>query len=84
MTVRSTFCRTVIELRDCRQPIYSLELYADLIDRVQVARDAATAELSAPLVQTFTAVRDEGVSCARPCSFDPTLLAMIYAVEDDA
>jgi hypothetical protein len=84
VTIQATTCRTIVELRGCRQPVYSTEPYADLIDRIQVARDSVGPDMPAPFVQTYIGVRDDGGKVARPCSFDPTLVAMVYAVEDDA
>jgi hypothetical protein len=77
--------RTIVELRASRQPVYSTEPYAALSERVRLARDAATPELPATLVQTTIRIResDEAEPVAMPCSFDPSLVALIYAVEDE-
>lgn len=83
MTTRATTCRTIVNLRGCRQPVYSTEPYADLMDRIQAARDLVGPDMPAPLVQTFIGVRDDDGRVARPCSFDPTLVGLVYAVEDD-
>lgn len=83
MTTRDrTLVRTIVELRGSRQPVYSTDPYAELYERVKLARDAATDKLPATLIETTIRVRDDDDVQPRPCSFDPALVALIYAVED--
>lgn len=86
MTIDATVAtKTILELRGCQQTIYSTESLDTLLDRIQIARDAARPDLPPPLVQTQTRLRedDDGIVHAVPCSFDPTLVALIYSVETE-
>lgn len=86
MTTRDRLkVRTVVELRGSRQPVYSTDLFADLYERIKLARDCASQELPAPLIETSIRVRESEDEPAqlRPCSFDPSLVALIYEVDGD-